>query len=297
MNDNICKFVPVREGEEMRVINFVFESNPAMIAVHHVQSWGTLYLTARGEGTLHTDVGDFPLRPGTVFFTAPRQPFYIEQDGGLAYYYISFMSQRFLTEATRVRLTRETPIREGFASLEAFWKQSLDECTQDSVSLAAESVLLYTLSRLGRKQESVPDPAKTPRHRVAAEMRAWADAHYSDPTLSLQTLASQMSYSPKYLSDCFSRTFNVGFREYVLTLRIQRACELMQNGVTSSKEIAYMIGFSDPLYYSKAFKRVLGTSPQKHIAELRRLREAKEAEKHDEEPVGYEPDDYPDGLL
>ena len=26
-------------------------------------------------------------------------------------------------------------------------------------------------------------------------------------------------------------------------------------------------------------------------------REAKEAEKHDEEPVGYEPDDYPDGLL
>jgi YesN/AraC family two-component response regulator len=44
----------------------------------------------------------------------------------------------------------------------------------------------------------------------------------------------------------------------------------MQSGVSSSKEIAYLIGFNDPLYFSKVFARVMGKSPQRFIADLKK---------------------------
>ena len=42
MDGNICKFVPVREGTDVRVLNFVYEKKPEVLAMHRVQSYAGL---------------------------------------------------------------------------------------------------------------------------------------------------------------------------------------------------------------------------------------------------------------
>jgi AraC-like DNA-binding protein len=272
MDGNICKFVPVREGTDVRVLNFVYEKNPEVLAMHRVQSHAGLYLVVQGEGVLHINGGHSPLRSGAMFLTFPLQQYYIEQSNALEYMYITFVGQRMLSIAERVGLTEQSNMRLATEELLPFWKSALHNSTPGNIDLVAESVLMYSLAQLTPDMPAGPqnDITKHKNISVARRIREYADAHYCDTSLTLSSLAEQMSYNPKYLSDCFSREFGLGFREYVQSLRIQRACELMQNGVTSSKEIAYLIGFNDPLYFSKVFARVMGKSPQRFIADLKK---------------------------
>jgi AraC-like DNA-binding protein len=53
----------------------------------------------------------------------------------------------------------------------------------------------------------------------------------------------------------------IGFHQYVVTLRLQRATTLLVTSTKSIKEISYDVGFRAPEVFSKAFKRCMGCSP------------------------------------
>jgi two-component system response regulator YesN len=58
---------------------------------------------------------------------------------------------------------------------------------------------------------------------------------------------------------------NVNFKAYLNKLRIQYACELIDDGHTCVSEISAMCGFSDSLYFSKTFKKHMGYSPTEYV--------------------------------
>ena len=68
-----------------------------------------------------------------------------------------------------------------------------------------------------------------------------------------------------YLSHLFKQKMNVGFSEYLRTLRINYAITLFDNGLDSIKNVALLSGFSDPLYFSSVFKKTVGKSPKDYI--------------------------------
>lgn len=50
-------------------------------------------------------------------------------------------------------------------------------------------------------------------------------------------------------------------------LRINHAVFLMEQGITSVKNIAFLSGYKDPLYFSGVFKKTLGLSPSEYLAQ------------------------------
>ena len=54
-----------------------------------------------------------------------------------------------------------------------------------------------------------------------------------------------------------------------MSIRIQNACALADSDISCVKDIAYLCGFSDPLYFSKAFKKYVGQSPKEFIKNIR----------------------------
>ena len=78
-------------------------------------------------------------------------------------------------------------------------------------------------------------------------------------------------YNKKYLSDLFKARFNIPFNTYLTQLRIENAAKLIGAGFTSIKEIAQLSGFSDPLYFSKVFKKKYGISPGEYISSQKNL--------------------------
>ena len=84
---------------------------------------------------------------------------------------------------------------------------------------------------------------------------------FSDAELSLATVAERLGYNQKYLSHAFKEKMGVGFSRYLRTVRIKHAVFLIEHGVESVKNVAYLCGFSDPLYFSAVFKQSVGCSP------------------------------------
>lgn len=52
--------------------------------------------------------------------------------------------------------------------------------------------------------------------------------------------------------------------DFIRNMRIKRASQLIDNGNFNMSQIAYMIGFSDPKYFSKCFKKQMGMSPSEY---------------------------------
>ncbi len=95
--------------------------------------------------------------------------------------------------------------------------------------------------------------------------RIWRVAEYLDHSfarpITLREAATVVDLHPDYLSRRFKFEMGVGFHEYLLTVRLQRATTLLVASTKSIKEIGYDVGFRAPEVFSKAFKRLMGCAP------------------------------------
>ena len=95
------------------------------------------------------------------------------------------------------------------------------------------------------------------------------EEEFNDPSLSLASVADMLGYNAKYLSHSFKEKIGVGFSQYLRTIRIKHAVFLMEHGVDSVKNIAFLCGFTDPLYFSSVFKEALGISPKEYMQQTK----------------------------
>jgi two-component system response regulator YesN len=99
--------------------------------------------------------------------------------------------------------------------------------------------------------------------QVFYQARDYIDQHYSDPELSLQQVAAQVNLSASHFSVVFSQAMGETYRDYLTSVRIERAKELLRTTDLMCAEIAYRCGYNDPHYFSHIFKKNTGVTPQK----------------------------------
>jgi len=98
--------------------------------------------------------------------------------------------------------------------------------------------------------------------RVAASI-AWMKGHLAEP-LRLAELASYSGLSVPHYTVLFRRQTGFSPIEWFNRLRIQWSCELLDTTQLSVAEIARQTGFSDPFYFTRCFRRVVGVPPRKY---------------------------------
>lgn len=117
----------------------------------------------------------------------------------------------------------------------------------------AHRLLRAAVEVRGRRTSSdLPEPLR--RAVTIIERR------FRDP-IQLGTVAEECGVSAGYLSRLFSSHLGRTFSEYTNKVRIDVALRLLSEGEQSIKEIAYDVGYQDPNYFSRVFKRVVGYSP------------------------------------
>ena len=91
--------------------------------------------------------------------------------------------------------------------------------------------------------------------------------HFAEP-LSLETTAHALGISRIHLSHIFSQQLRINFRQYINTLRIDRACILLRNPNYSISQIAYQCGYGNPRTFHRAFLAQCGMPPNRYRARL-----------------------------
>lgn len=82
--------------------------------------------------------------------------------------------------------------------------------------------------------------------------------------LNLESVANNFNLSPYYFSRSFKECMGCNLIDYINIVRIKKAKELLKRNEMSIKEIGYTVGYSDPNYFSKVFKKYEGYSPKEY---------------------------------
>ena len=104
---------------------------------------------------------------------------------------------------------------------------------------------------------------------IAAQIKKYINLNYQDCELSLEKISDHFGYNKNYMAEVFKKAANISIGKYIMSIRIQNACTLADNNISSVKDIAYLCGFSDPLYFSRSFKKYIGQSPKDFIKNIK----------------------------
>lgn len=102
---------------------------------------------------------------------------------------------------------------------------------------------------------------------------------------SVQRMAEYCGFSASYFGHMFKYAMRVSPMQYLTELRMEKAKDLlMEEGMTVS-EVADLVGYEDPLYFSRVFKKMVGISPNEYRAEgvyLEIIKEGQPPEERDD---------------
>lgn len=94
--------------------------------------------------------------------------------------------------------------------------------------------------------------------------QAIVEQNIENDTFSVNEFCKSMSMSSSTLYRKLKALTDLSPNEFIVDVRIKKACELLKAGGYQISEIAFMVGFSDPKYFSLVFKKHKGMSPRKY---------------------------------
>lgn len=106
------------------------------------------------------------------------------------------------------------------------------------------------------------------KNRLVAQAQVYIQENYQKD-LSLDEVSRRMDLSPYYFSKLFKEETGNNFVEYVTDLRMQKAKELLAEDGKSMKEICISVGYGDPNYCSRIFKKNTGVTPTEYRESMR----------------------------
>ncbi len=257
-DNNICKFVPYMETEQIITTNFVYECNLETMSEMSIRQNNIMYLVVNGKGRLCTEFMKHELESGMIFFTFSGAPFRIENTDNISYMYITFRGQRSKKLFERFMITPANCVFEGHEGLISYWHNCIGKANEQNIDLISESVLLYTFSQMS----SVPENNE---NTLIGDILKYIEENFSNSELTLESTADALGYNSKYISKLFKNKIGITFSEYLKNTRIQHAVFLMERGITAVKNVALLSGYSDPFYFSNVFKKNMGISPSEYI--------------------------------
>lgn len=112
------------------------------------------------------------------------------------------------------------------------------------------------------------------KQAVSEKVKYIVSCNYSEPDLSLSTIAQKLSLTSSYLCILFKKECNMTLTAYIIDYRMTRAKKLLAEESRRIKDIALMTGYIDCNYFIKVFKKYTGETP----AEFRKRIHRQEAE-------------------
>jgi AraC-like DNA-binding protein len=227
-----------------------------------------------GETDCYADARRYRLRGGEFFIAFPNQIHSYESFGREKYDLLIF-SPDMLPEFAAMfesNLPKSAHVKaEGGDALNTFMDMLVTATGElkEGKKYSEEKLhgcLLLLFSELMRQLELYgPEPSELNALKTVVD---YCSKNYTNE-LSLAHLSEELHMSKYYISHLFGSKLNMGFNDYVNSLRISRACVLLGNDDLSMTEISSTVGFATIRTFNRAFLRHTGQSPSDYRKRLK----------------------------
>ncbi len=99
---------------------------------------------------------------------------------------------------------------------------------------------------------------------LMANVKRYLQHNYMLYGVSLDSISDILKINASYFSMLFKKSFGVNFVDYLTDLRIQAAKGLLADPLLSAAEIANMVGYESPNYFTRVFKKTTGMTPTEY---------------------------------
>lgn len=211
-----------------------------------VRKYVLIHCVTEGKGTVYKQDKAFRVHAGEAFLILPGEvvTYIADTDDPWVYQWIGFdgaLSKRF-SELPDVFPMSAAPIQE-----------MLDADGSEMMEYRIASSLLQMYAALFSKQ--------TVSNEYVRRVKDYIRAVYMQE-LSVEEIASGMNLNRRYLSRFFKQKTGLTIQDYLISVRMEEACKLLQNGHTVV-ETAILCGYRDPINFAKMFRKRMGISPGK----------------------------------
>jgi len=86
--------------------------------------------------------------------------------------------------------------------------------------------------------------------------------------IRIAEVANLCDMSSFHFSHEFAEIFSITFQEYLLRYRILEACKELRHPNIAVANVAYSVGFNDPSYFARVFRRYFGLSPSQFCEQI-----------------------------
>lgn len=121
--------------------------------------------------------------------------------------------------------------------------------------------LLKFGSWVGNTMENFHRGSKT--DKIVEAAKEYVRENYGEK-LTLAAIASKIGISQGYLSSVFKKQTGGNLNDYINQMKIEKAKELLEKHEYMMYEISDMLGFENPYYFSKVFKKLTGITPSEY---------------------------------
>ncbi|TDF92200.1 AraC family transcriptional regulator [Paenibacillus piri] len=239
--------------------------------LHHILS---------GKGTYTCQGVTYRLGPGDSFLIEPGKliSYIADEQDPWHYCWLAFEGERASRLLRQIGLSSRRPVvhTEPGRSVAELYRhvQTAFQARGAGANLQAVGCLHLLLAEyaaaLQPQQQSDPRQASRSEHIVQQAIQ-FMTTQYAEP-ITMELMAEALGYNRAYLSTLFKKQTGLTPVSFLLKLRTDKARLLLRERLELTVEqIASSVGFQDPLYFSKQFKRLYGVSPTEYRSAMKQL--------------------------
>jgi len=132
----------------------------------------------------------------------------------------------------------------------------------EDICQAYMEILMIRLMRIIDLSIQTESRLTAQNHQCAA-IRRYIDLHFKEP-LTLDLLAEECHMNKYYLAHTFKREYGISPINYMINKRLEESKYLLAETDLSMSQIAQLLGFSSPSYFSQVFRRTQSISPMEY---------------------------------
>ncbi|SDW98503.1 response regulator [Paenibacillus sp. CF384] len=151
-----------------------------------------------------------------------------------------------------MELNVQSPELESAESV--LWEALFEQETIGEMRQLIESHLLSACDRIREKRTGKVA-------NLAERVRAIIEHNYADGNLTVEVIGKEVYLTPTYVSLLYKQETGQTINEYLTQVRVERAKAMLRDHRYKFYDICYAIGYTDPSYFTKLFKKSTGVTP------------------------------------
>lgn len=127
-----------------------------------------------------------------------------------------------------------------------------------------EEVETWAFSKFEYIIKAVRTSRSARKSKTVQDALGYIENHFEEE-ISLKDVADYVGVTPQHFSKIFKEEIGENYVDWLTNLRMDKAKKYLNTGDKNIKEICYMVGYKDPNYFSRIFKKIVGMSPTEYV--------------------------------